>query len=192
MADPIKDADAEILVKNLEKLATLAAGQPAFKQAASALPGFFRAGVSRLRTPKGPLPGSPLTESPKSYSDRAISAPGSAPYFDRYNKQRPASVPDDATIAALPATAVDQKGSVGAAVKSNPTVVVRNGSGTPIEGVEVRFAINLGQSTIGSAAALTDGSGQASAGAWTLKSPGSHSLQALAGPLTLRFTATAG
>jgi hypothetical protein len=144
-----------------------------------------------VRTPKGPLPGGPLTESPQRYFNRATSAPGSAPYFDHYSRHPPAAIPDDATIEADPAASINQAGNVGYKVPTNPTVVIRTIGGDPIMGVPVRFAIGMGQGRIASASVLTGVNGEATAGAWHLDSPGEHSLQAVAGPLALRFTATA-
>ena len=182
---------AQQVVEKAEELAKLAVNRPAFQQAASALPGLLRAGINRLRTPKGPLPASPLTESPSRYCDRAKAAPGSAPYFDQYNKQRPAGIPDDATIAAVPPTATDQKTTAGSKVGTDPVVVIQTNGGLPLEGVPVRFVICLGQATIATAVALTGANGRASAGEWKPNSKGNHALQATAGPLALMFKATA-
>jgi hypothetical protein len=193
MTTPLKPGDAAAIAENLEKLEKLgaaAAARPEIRKAAAALPGLIGKGIGRLRTPTGPLPGTQLTESPKSYSDRAVKAPGTAAYFDKYTKQRPATVPDDATIEAVPAGAVSQSTKAGTAVKDPPKVRITDRRGTPIAGVAVRFAIITGASTVASQAALTDAKGEASAGGWTLTSAGTHSLQALAGPLFLTFDAT--
>ena len=191
MTTPLSPADAAAIADNIEKLGAAAAARPEIRKAAAALPRLIGKGVAGIRTPAGPLPGSQLTESPKSYSDRAAKAPGSAPYFDQYNKQRPASVPDDAKIEALPAGAVSQSAKVGTAVTHPPTVRITDGKGVPVAGVEVRFVILSGASSIASSAGLTDGRGEVIAGAWRLNAAGSHLLQALAGPRFLKFEAKA-
>jgi hypothetical protein len=86
-----------------------------------------------------------------------------------------------------------QVATMGQAVPTEPAVVVRNSQGQGIAGITVQYAVLEGGGTIASASAMTDASGVATAGAWTLGPlPGTNRLQASVGglaPVTLTATA---
>jgi hypothetical protein len=58
----------------------------------------------------------------------------------------------------------NQAAMVGAAVPSVPRVMVRDGLGSPLAGMEVTFSVTAGGGTIGTTTATTDASGVASVG----------------------------
>lgn len=74
-----------------------------------------------------------------------------------------------------------QSATVGTALATVPAVKIVDGSGNPVEGVSVRFAITGGGGQVSNAVAVTDASGVASSGGWTLGGA--------AGTQTLRATA---
>lgn len=86
-----------------------------------------------------------------------------------------------------------QSAPVGAPVAQAPAVTVRDESGAPIAGVEVRFEIVTGGGSLAVPIDTTDALGIASAGAWTLgDAPGLNEVVASAGSLApVRFEATA-
>jgi hypothetical protein len=57
---------------------------------------------------------------------------------------------------------------VGSAVVTPPAVTVKNAAGSPLSGVAVTFAVEAGGGSIAGASAVTDGSGVARVGSWTL------------------------
>ncbi|NDD64580.1 MAG: hypothetical protein EBZ36_11500 [Acidobacteria bacterium] len=88
-----------------------------------------------------------------------------------------------------------QVATVGAAVATAPSVIVRDSSNTPIAGVTVTFAVTTGGGRLTGATTTTNASGVATVGSWTLGSvPGINTLTATSPGLTgspLTFTATA-
>jgi adhesin/invasin len=81
----------------------------------------------------------------------------------------------------------------GTAVAPPPTVLVTDVHGNAVGGAQVTFAVVEGGGQITDATPLTDASGFASVGSWTLGSSGVNSLKASVSPtLSTTFTATAG
>ena len=88
-----------------------------------------------------------------------------------------------------------QQGLVGAPLNFPPSVVVRDGAGSPIAGKQVTFAITAGAGALSGASAVTDANGIATAGSWTVAA-GANALtatlvdtgQIVGNPVT--FTAT--
>jgi alpha-tubulin suppressor-like RCC1 family protein len=84
----------------------------------------------------------------------------------------------------------------GAAVATAPSVLVTDASASPVSGVAVTFAVASGGGSITAASQVTDASGIATVGSWTLGSiAGTNTLTATAVGLTgspVTFTATAG
>jgi hypothetical protein len=72
----------------------------------------------------------------------------------------------------------NQGAMVGTAVPDAPVVTVRNGAGNPLPGLTVTFAVTAGGGTVGSATAVTNASGMASPGSWTLGAAGPNTLRA--------------
>lgn len=97
-----------------------------------------------------------------------------------------------ASITAVSSTTLT--GTVGQAVADAPSVVVRNQAGNPVAGATVVFAVTSGGGSVATATAVSNSSGAASAGSWTLgTTSGSHTLTASTGSLSpVTFTATAG
>jgi len=84
-----------------------------------------------------------------------------------------------------------QAATVSSAVAVAPSVRIDDASGHPVPGVTVTFTANNGGSVTGPTQ-VTNASGVASAGSWTLGSgAGTQTLSAVAGALTATFTATA-
>jgi hypothetical protein len=82
----------------------------------------------------------------------------------------------------------NQGAMAGTAVPTAPSVVVRDGAGTPLPGMAVTFTVTAGGGTVANTTVTTNASGVASAGSWTMGPA--------AGPNTLRasvagITATA-
>lgn len=96
-------------------------------------------------------------------------------------------------IAANSATALS--GTAGGAVTPKPSVLVSDGAGNPVGGVNVTFAVTAGGGSESGATQTTDASGIATIGGWTLGSTaGANTLTASASGLTgspVTFTATA-
>ena len=86
-----------------------------------------------------------------------------------------------------------QTATTGTAVAVVPAVRVRDAAGAPLAGVAVGFAVTAGGGSVVNASAVSDASGLASAGGWTLGSAtGTHTLQASAtGFSPTSFNATA-
>ena len=91
------------------------------------------------------------------------------------------------------ASAATQSAFVGAAVDDPPRVLVRDGHGLPVPGVEVTFEVTSGGGGVSGSPARTDGDGFASAAAWRLGlTPGDNTLTADVGALpAVVFRATA-
>src|SRR6266480_5662322 len=93
-----------------------------------------------------------------------------------------------------------QSATAGTAVLSPPSVIVRDGSGNPVAGVAVTFAVASGNGGITGANQTTDASGIATVGSWTLPTTaGPNALTANAAgsgisgnPVTFTATGTAG
>jgi hypothetical protein len=105
----------------------------------------------------------------------------------------PSGLAPSAAVMDAAAAASGQSADVGTAVAVAPAVVVRNGSGDPVAGTLVRFAVTRGGGTVAVASARTDTDGLASAGEWTLgTAPGPNEVTAtVAGLPPVQFTATA-
>jgi glucose/arabinose dehydrogenase len=86
-----------------------------------------------------------------------------------------------------------QTATTGTAVAVAPAVRVRDATGAPLAGVTVRFTVTAGGGSVIHASALSDATGLASAGGWTLgTATGTHTLQASAtGFAPTTFSATA-
>lgn len=86
-----------------------------------------------------------------------------------------------------------QTATTGTAVSVVPAVRVRDAGGAPLAGVTVRFAVTAGGGSVVNASAVSDATGLASAGGWTLgTATGTHTLQASAtGFAPTTFSATA-
>jgi adhesin/invasin len=84
-----------------------------------------------------------------------------------------------------------QTASAGAAVATPPSVLVRDQYGNPVSGVTVTFTVASGGGSVSGSPAITNASGIATVGSWTLGStPGANTLTATSGSLTVTFTAT--
>ena len=86
-----------------------------------------------------------------------------------------------------------QTADIGSAVALAPAVIVKNASGVALAGVTVNFIVKQGGGSIGSPTVVTDSTGIASAGSWTLgNTPGVNEVEAVVGALApVKFTATA-
>ncbi|MEO8193514.1 MAG: Ig-like domain-containing protein [Gemmatimonadales bacterium] len=94
-----------------------------------------------------------------------------------------------ATIEANSAT--DVSAVAGTAVSAAPSVIVRDQNGNPFAGATVTFNVLAGAGTITGASAVTDASGVATVGEWTLgKTAGPNALSASSGSLSVSFNAT--
>ncbi len=92
------------------------------------------------------------------------------------------------TIAANSQTNLSQY--VGLNISPPPSVIVRDQNGNPFAGAPVTFNITAGGGTIFGASQVTDSSGVATVGAWTLGlTPGPNVLTATSGSLSFSFTA---
>jgi hypothetical protein len=96
------------------------------------------------------------------------------------------------TIAANGGSA--QTATVGTAVGTAPSVIVKDAGGNPVAGTSVTFAVASGGGAITGASATTNASGIAAVGSWTLGTvAGANTLTATAGGLSgspVTFTAT--
>jgi adhesin/invasin len=110
-----------------------------------------------------------------------------------------------ATTAGAPATVALQAGDnqnavAGAAVTTPPAVLVRDRFNNPVNATSVFFSVSAGGGTVTGAGAVTNSSGVATVGSWTLgPAVGANRLTALvvangvtANPVTFNATATAG
>jgi hypothetical protein len=89
-------------------------------------------------------------------------------------------------------SALAQTALAGAAVAEAPAVRVNDQVGEPIAGVLVTFAVTAGGGQVVTAAARTNATGVATAGAWTLGTAGQNTVTAtVAGVAPVQFTATA-
>lgn len=96
-------------------------------------------------------------------------------------------------VAGIHATQTHFVALVGTAVGPAPTVVVLDDFGNPVAGVTVQFSVTAGGGSVAGATVVTDSSGSASVGSWTLgPAPGTNLLSAvLPGGATVVFTAQA-
>jgi hypothetical protein len=87
-----------------------------------------------------------------------------------------------------------QSATVGTAVATPPSVIVKDANGNPVSGTSVTFAIATGNGTVSGGSATTGANGIASAGGWTLgTTAGTNTLTATCTGLLgspLMFTAT--
>ena len=97
-----------------------------------------------------------------------------------------------ATIAANSSTT--QIGTPGTAVAEAPSVIVRDGTGNPIAGVRVTFAVTSGGGLVNGGNAVSNTLGIATVTSWTLgTTPGTNTLTATTGSLpSIVFTAEGG
>lgn len=92
----------------------------------------------------------------------------------------------------------NQSAAAGAAVPVAPSVLVTDGSGNPVAGVAVTFAVASGGGSVAGGSPTTNANGIAAVGSWTLGAQaGANSLTATAtglsgSPVTFQATATAG
>ena len=95
------------------------------------------------------------------------------------------------TLTANSATSLT--GTAGSAVATQPSVLVRDQNGSPMASVPVAFNVGTGGGSVTGAAAITNSSGIATVGGWTLGTTvGANTLIASTGSLTpVTFTATA-
>ncbi|MGQ0815308.1 MAG: leishmanolysin-related zinc metalloendopeptidase [Gemmatimonadota bacterium] len=102
----------------------------------------------------------------------------------------PAASPGAASMRAE--TSIDQTATAGTTVASTPRVVVKDARGAAVVGVSVTFTVTAGGGSVQNAATLTDASGSASAGRWTLGSTaGVNTVEARVGTLApVVFVAT--
>ncbi len=85
-----------------------------------------------------------------------------------------------------------QVAAAGSAVPVAPAVRVNDGSGTPLPGITVNFAVTFGGGAVNPLSAVTNASGIATVSSWTLgTSVGSQNLTASVGTLSQTFAATA-
>jgi hypothetical protein len=100
--------------------------------------------------------------------------------------------PDPAAAAAIAANSQTALSAVaGSAVSPAPSVIVRDQYGAAFPGAQVTFSVESGGGTITGESAVTDASGIATVGSWTLgKTAGPNSLRASSGSLTVTFNAT--
>ena len=101
-------------------------------------------------------------------------------------------------VAGAPASVIIQAGdaqsaTVGTSVAVDPAVLVQDASGNPVEGVTVTFAVTGGGGSVTGGSPVTDASGVAAVGSWTLgTSAGANSLSAtVTGVSPVTFNATA-
>ena len=87
----------------------------------------------------------------------------------------------------------DQSATVGTALATAPTVLLRDAYGNAVSGATVTFAVASGGGSLDTGPAVTDASGYATASSWTLgTAAGANTLSAsVSGLATLTFTATA-
>jgi hypothetical protein len=84
-----------------------------------------------------------------------------------------------------------QTASLGTAVAAPPSVIVRDQNGSPLEGASVTFAVTGGGGSVTGASGVTNASGVATVGSWTLgNAVGANTLTASSGNLpSVTFTA---
>jgi hypothetical protein len=86
----------------------------------------------------------------------------------------------------------NQTADDGTPVAIPPAVTVRDANGNPVAGVSVIFAVGMGGGTVTGGTQVTNASGVATVGSWTLGAPGTNTLTATAASLPpVTFTATA-
>ncbi len=85
--------------------------------------------------------------------------------------------------------------TAGVPVSPGPSVVVTDGSGAPVPGVEVLFGVTAGGGSVQYPFVITDANGVASAGVWQIGSPGANTVTASVEgltPVTFNTTAQVG
>src|SRR5204863_198856 len=91
-------------------------------------------------------------------------------------------------------SATSQSATAGTAVRTPPSVIVKDANGNPVGGVAVTFTPAAGSGSVTGGTQTTNGSGIATVGSWTLSATaGSNTLTATSGSLTgspVTFTAT--
>jgi hypothetical protein len=91
----------------------------------------------------------------------------------------------------VPNSETSISGVAGAAVSPAPSAIVRDQNGNPMGGETVTFAVVSGGGSVTGPTAMTDASGIATVGAWTLgATAGANVLTASLGSLTVTFNAT--
>ncbi len=91
----------------------------------------------------------------------------------------PVSLGVGAPASVAPAAGDAQSAPAGTAVPVAPAVVVRDAAGTPVAGLQVSFAVASGGGSVTGSDAVTDASGVATVGRWTLGgSVGGNTLRA--------------
>ena len=99
--------------------------------------------------------------------------------------------PEQATASFTATTSLTITGTVATATPTVPAVKATDSNGNPVPGLNVSFAVS-GGGTIGRASAVTDASGVASVGSWTLGTvAGTQTVVATAGNRSVTFTANA-
>jgi hypothetical protein len=89
-----------------------------------------------------------------------------------------------------PNSATTQTEAPGTQVAELPSVLVKDGSGAPMTGVPVTFAVTSGGGSITGGSATTNSAGIATVGSWTLGAAGGNTLSATTGTLAaVKFTA---
>jgi adhesin/invasin len=84
-----------------------------------------------------------------------------------------------------------QTATVNTTVAVRPSVIIKDGNGNPVSGVNVTFAVASGGGSITGATTTTSGSGIASVGGWTLgTTAGTNTLTATSSGGSTTFTAT--
>jgi adhesin/invasin len=128
-------------------------------------------------------------------SENVVMSPGS----DSVYQVNHINVIDSGFVGRIALNAGDgQSATVGTAVSTPPSVIVRDAHGRPVAGVSVTFAVALGGGSVTGSAATTNAAGIATVGSWTLgATAGANTLTAsgddLSGsPVTFMATGTAG
>jgi len=87
-------------------------------------------------------------------------------------------------------SSISQTASPGTDVPEPPSVIVRDQNGAPLAGASVTFAVTAGGGTVTGGTVVTNASGVATAGAWTVGSvEGTNTLVATSGDVSVTFTA---
>ena len=87
-------------------------------------------------------------------------------------------------------SSINQTASPGSDVPEPPSVIVRDQNGAPLAGASVTFAVTAGGGTVTGGAIVTNASGVATVGAWTVGAvEGTNTVVATSGNLSVTFTA---
>jgi hypothetical protein len=88
-------------------------------------------------------------------------------------------------------SSISQTASPGTDVPEPPSVIVRDQNGAPLPGASVTFAVTAGGGTITGGTVVTNASGVATSGSWTVGSvEGTNTVVATSGNLSVIFTAS--